>query len=279
MKKKYDDMSLDTATRITKKYSTSFSLAVKLLDNSIRQDIYNIYGFVRIADEIVDSFIGYPQEELLDRFEAELKYALEHEISTNPVLNAFQKTVKKHNIPLTLVYTFLKSMRADLTKSTYTNQEEIDKYIYGSADVVGLMCLKIFVQGNEKQYDELSPAAIKLGSAFQKVNFLRDLKQDAEDLNRTYFPDVDPQNLTEYEKNKIILEIKEDFRKAKLGIKKLPKEARFGVYVAYIYYSKLLQKMVKTPACVLKEKRIRISNTKKFSLLFQSFMKYKLNFI
>ena len=276
MKELFDSISNESATLITKKYSTSFSIAVRLLAPDIRQAIYNIYGFVRVADEIVDSFEGYPKEELLNRFEGEYQYAIEIGISTNPVINAFQKTVKEYNIEAKLVESFLKSMRADLNKQVYENQEEIDEYIYGSADVVGLMCLKVFVNGDTKEYDRLKDAAMSLGSAFQKVNFLRDLKQDYAHLNRTYFPNIDPENLTTEDKNKIVQEIKEDFNAAYIGIKELPKEARFGVYVAYKYYLQLLKKVDKTPAEVLMDKRIRVSNLLKTYLLFQSYISYKI---
>ena len=276
MKELFDSISNESATLITKKYSTSFSIAVRLLAPDIRQAIYNIYGFVRVADEIVDSFEGYPKEELLNRFEGEYQYAIETGISTNPVINAFQKTVKEYNIEAKLVESFLKSMRADLNKQVYENQEEIDEYIYGSADVVGLMCLRVFVNGDTKEYDRLKDAAMSLGSAFQKVNFLRDLKQDYAHLNRTYFPNINPENLTTEDKNKIVQEIKEDFNAAYIGIKELPKEARFGVYVAYKYYLQLLKKVDKTPAEVLMDKRIRVSNLLKTYLLFQSYISYKI---
>lgn len=274
MKELFDSISNESATLITKKYSTSFSIAVRLLAPSIRQAIYNIYGFVRVADEIVDSFEGYPQEDLLNRFEEEYSYALEIGISTNPVINAFQKTVKEYNIDDSLVHAFLRSMRADLSKQIYTNQQEMEDYIYGSADVVGLMCLKVFVKGDLDEYERLKEAAMSLGSAFQKVNFLRDLKQDYDSLNRTYFPNIDPENLTSEDKNKIVQEIKDDFKAAYVGIKKLPKEARFGVYVAYKYYVQLLKKVDKTPAEVLMDKRIRVSNSLKTYLLFQSYISY-----
>ncbi|MFT5250079.1 MAG: phytoene synthase [bacterium] len=279
MKHLFDEISNKTAVGVTKKYSTSFSMAVALIDKSIRQDIYNVYGFVRIADEIVDSLEDYPQEELLDRFEEELWYALKHGISSNLIINAFQCTVKKYDIPHTLISAFLKSMRADLTKKVYAHQDEIDEYIYGSADVVGLMCLKIFVKGDEVEYNLLQDSATKLGSAFQKVNFLRDLKQDFEDLDRSYFPNLDPADFSEIEKDQVIAEIAEDFRIAKKGINLLPKEARLGVYLAYKYYSVLLKKITKTPAHVLAENRIRVSNFKKIRLLIQAHMKYKLNMI
>jgi phytoene synthase len=279
MKRLFDEISEKMAVRITRKYSTSFSMAVALLDGSIRQDIYNIYAFVRVADEIVDSFNTYPQEELFNRFEEELWYGLKHGISSNPVINAFQHTVKIYNIPTELIKAFLKSMRADLTKKVYINQQEIDEYIYGSADVVGLMCLTIFVKGDQQEYNRLKKSAIKLGSAFQKVNFLRDLKQDYEELDRTYFPELDVSNFSESDKHKVIAEIAEDFRLAKLGIKQLPKEARFGVYLAYQYYSILLKKIVNTPAVALRENRIRVSNSKKVNLLFLTYLKYKFNLI
>ena len=276
MKKLFDDISNESATLITKKYSTSFSVAVALLAPSIRQAIYNIYGFVRVADEIVDSFEGYPQEDILNRFEEEYSYALKLGISTNPIINAFQKTVIEYSIDDSLVRAFLRSMRADLSKQIYANKEEMEDYIYGSADVVGLMCLKVFVNGDTKEYDRLKDAAMSLGSAFQKVNFLRDLKQDYTHLNRTYFPNIDPENLTTEDKNKIVQEIKEDFNAAYIGIKELPKEARFGVYVAYKYYSQLLKKVDKTPAKVLMDKRIRVSNSLKTYLLFQSYISYNI---
>ena len=279
MKRHFDDISTKTAVSVTKKYSTSFSMAVALIDRSIRQDIHNVYSFVRVADEIVDSFDGFPQEELLDRYEAELWFALKHGISSNIIINAFQSTVKKYDIPYDLIKAFLKSMRADLTKNVYTDQEDIDEYIYGSADVVGLMCLKIFVKGDETEYNLLQESATKLGSAFQKVNFLRDLKQDFEDLDRTYFPNLDPANFSEIEKNQVIAEISEDFRIAKEGINLLPKEARLGVYIAYKYYSVLLQKIKNTPASVLCGNRIRVSNLKKIRLLLQASIKHKLNLI
>jgi len=279
MKNLFDTISNQSAVNITKKYSTSFSIAVYLLAPSIRQAIYNIYGFVRVADEIVDSFEGYPQEDLFNRFEGEYHYAMEHGISTNPVINAFQKTVKEYKIEDELVQAFLRSMRADLTKQIYSNQQEMEDYIYGSADVVGLMCLKVFVKGDQSEYLRLKKPAMKLGSAFQKINFLRDLKQDYDDLNRTYFPNIDPDNLNSEDKDKIIQEIKEDFDTAFDGIKNLPKEAKLGVFVAYKYYTQLLKKVNRTPAIVLKEKRISVSNYLKTFLLFKSYMHYKFNMI
>ena len=279
MKELFDSISNESATLITKKYSTSFSIAVRLLAPDIRQAIYNIYGFVRVADEIVDSFEGYPKEELLNRFEEEYQYAIETGISTNPVINAFQKTVKEYNIEAKLVESFLKSMRADLNKQVYENQEEIDEYIYGSADVVGLMCLKVFVKGDQEKYLNLKEPAMKLGSAFQKVNFLRDLNEDFENLNRSYFPNINPNKLSETDKKKVLTEIKKDFEEAYLGIVKLPKEAKLAVYVAYKYYFNLLSKIEKTPSAILKEKRIRVSNPKKMYLLIVSYFNFKLKIV
>lgn len=279
MKELFDKVSDATAVMITKKYSTSFSIAVGLLAPSIRQAVYNVYGFVRVADEIVDSFEGYQQGVLLDRFEDEYHYAEEHGISSNPVINAFQKTVVEYDIDRDLVASFLKSMRADLSKQVYETEEEIRDYIYGSADVVGLMCLKIFVQGDQEKYLKLVGPAMKLGSAFQKVNFLRDFKADYEGLSRTYFPNIDPNNLTSEDKNKIIKDIEQEFKEALGGIKKLPKEARLGVYVAYRYYLRLLKKIDSTPATALFESRIRVSNTLKTYLLFKSYVRYQFNIV
>ena len=279
MKQLYDSISSESSKIITKKYSTSFSIAVNLLSSNIREAIYNIYGFVRVADEIVDSFEEYPKEELLDRFEEEYRYSLKVGISTNPVINAFQGTVSKYNIDHALVDSFLKSMRTDLEKQNYDNQEEIDNYIYGSADVVGLMCLKVFVQGDDEKYNNLKEPAMKLGSAFQKVNFLRDLNEDFENLNRSYFPNINPNNFTEEDKSKVLLEINNDFEEAYKGIVKLPKEAKLAVYVAYKYYFNLLHKIERTPSNTLKEKRIRVSNPKKMALLVVSFFNFKLNLV
>ena len=279
MKQLYDSISSESSKIITKKYSTSFSIAVNLLSSNIREAIYNIYGFVRVADEIVDSFEEYPKEELLDRFEEEYRYSLKVGISTNPVINAFQGTVSKYNIDHALVDSFLKSMRTDLEKQNYDNQEEIDNYIYGSADVVGLMCLKVFVQGDDEKYNNLKEPAMKLGSAFQKVNFLRDLNEDFENLNRSYFPNINPNNFTEADKSRVLLEINNDFEEAYKGIVKLPKEAKLAVYVAYKYYFNLLHKIERTPSNTLKEKRIRVSNPKKMALLVVSFFNFKLNLV
>jgi phytoene/squalene synthetase len=250
-----------------------------MLSPSIRQDIYNIYGFVRFADEIVDSFHDYNKEQLFERFAQDLEAALLHKISLNPVLNSFQHTVNKYDIPNELIAAFMKSMKLDLTKSTYNTQEEYNEYIYGSADVVGLMCLQVFVNGDKTKYDLLKNAAMRLGSAFQKVNFLRDLKADFEVLNRTYFPETDLNHLNEESKMKIIKEIEDDFKAGYEGIMKLPIEAKFGVYTAYVYYGKLLTRLSKTPSEEIKNTRIRVKDYEKFGLFAKCYFSYKLNFI
>lgn len=279
MKQLFDDVSFKCSKLVTKSYSTSFSLAVKMLAPSIREDIYNIYGFVRFADEIVDSFHGYQKEQLIQDFETDYYKALESDISLNPILNAFQITVKKNNISDDLVQAFLKSMKMDLVKSEYNTKAEYDDYIYGSANVVGLMCLKVFVQGNQEKYDALKDEAMRLGSAFQKVNFLRDLKDDNLVLNRNYFPGVDLSSFDDEAKKAIIAEIDEDFKAAREGIKKLPLEAKFGVFTAYVYYKKLLNKLERTPSHKIGTSRIRVSNYSKAGLLAQSFVTYKLRLV
>jgi phytoene/squalene synthetase len=280
MKKVFDQVSNECSKLVTKKYSTSFSLAVKMLSPKIRAAIYNIYGFVRFADEIVDSFHSFDKEKLINKFEASYYESLEDGISLNPILNAFQHTVFKYQIPDSLVQSFLESMKADLYKSEYKTKEEYDAYIYGSADVVGLMCLKVFVNGDVAKYEELKEPAMRLGSAFQKVNFLRDLKEDIENLDRSYFPNIDLKQLDNDSKKKIIEEIENDFEIAyKHGVLKLPVEAKFGVYVAYRYYKRLLKKLKDTPSSKIMETRIRISNPMKINLLARSFVKFKLNLI
>jgi len=280
MKTLFDQVSNNCSRLVTKSYSTSFSLAVKMLSPKIRKDIYNIYGFVRFADEIVDSFHAYDKEKLINKFEADYYEALEDGISLNPIINSFQQTVFRCQISDDLVQSFLKSMKADLYKTEYKTKEEYDSYIYGSADVVGLMCLKVFVNGDTEKYDELKDAAMRLGSALQKVNFLRDLKDDIDNLDRSYFPNIDFSTLTNESKNQIINEIEADFEVAfKEGILKLPVEAKLGVYIAFRYYKKLLNKLKKIPSSKIMESRVRISNPMKINLLARSFVKYKLNLI
>jgi phytoene/squalene synthetase len=279
MKQLFDDVSFKCSVLVTKSYSTSFSMAVYMLSPIIRDAIYSIYGFVRFADEIVDSFHGFDKESLINDFEIEYYKAYENGISLNPILNSFQLTVKKYNIDDELIQAFLNSMKMDLIKSDYHSVEEYKEYIYGSADVVGLMCLKVFVKGDLKIYDELKDEAMRLGSAFQKVNFLRDLKDDNLVLNRNYFPGVDLNSFDENSKLMIIKEIEEDFRVAYQGIVKLPVEAKFGVYTAFVYYSKLLKKLENTPYHKIGNERIRVSNYTKARLFANSFVSYKLNLI
>lgn len=279
MKSLFDTVSFDCSRNVTKSYSTSFSAAVKMLSPGIRQDIYNIYGFVRFADEIVDTFHDYNKKELFEMFEKDLESALANKISLNPVLNSFQHTVHQYNIPKTMISSFMKSMKLDLHKTQYKSFEEYNEYIYGSADVVGLMCLKVFVKGDEKKFNELEHSAMRLGSAFQKVNFLRDLKADYEDLNRTYFPNTDLSKLDEKSKNEIIKEIEADFEAGFQGILKLPLEAKFGVYTAYVYYKKLLSKLKKTPSVEIKNTRIRVPDYQKFGLLAKCYVSYRLNLL
>jgi phytoene/squalene synthetase len=279
MKALFDSVSFDCSTQVTKAYSTSFSSAVKMLGPSIRQDIYNIYGFVRFADEIVDSFHDFDKKTLLDKFEHDLYEAISSKISLNPILNSFQYTVNKYNIPNDLIASFMKSMRQDLHQQVYNSKEEYQEYIYGSADVVGLMCLKVFVNGDNNKYNELRDGAMRLGSAFQKVNFLRDLKADFEELNRTYFPNTNLTHLDEKAKKEIIADIDADFDAAYLAIKRLPVEARFGVYTAYRYYKRLLKKLKATPSTEIKNVRIRVPDYQKLELLARCYVKYRLNLL
>tara|TARA_B100000963_G_C22392707_1_gene565206 strand:- start:18 stop:770 length:753 start_codon:yes stop_codon:yes gene_type:complete len=250
-----------------------------MLSPSIRPAIHSIYGFVRFADEVVDTFHDKDKKLLLDKFEWDLYQSLEMGISLNPILHAFQKTIREYNIDIELVDAFLKSMRMDIEKKEYKTQKEYQDYIYGSADVVGLMCLKIFVNGSDEEYEKLKPTAMRLGSAFQKVNFLRDLKNDSEILERSYFPDVDLKNLSPEMKMKIVAEIKADFDAAYQGVKQLPASSKFGVYTAFRYYKQLLKKLQKTPSNKLMETRIRVSDYHKFGLLLQSYLNIKLNIV
>ncbi len=279
MKALFDTVSQKCSKLVTNRYSTSFSLATKMLAPGIRQDIYNIYGFVRFADEIVDSFHGYDKKTLLNRFEQDLDRALEERISLNPILNAFQTTYHQYGIPRHLVDSFMKSMRMDLTKKVYRSEAEYREYIYGSADVVGLMCLCVFVKGDAERYEQLRESAMALGSAFQKVNFLRDLKADYDGLERTYFPNTNLLELDEDSKARIVSEIQEDFSMGYQGIIRLPGESKFGVYMAYRYYNRLLHKLHRTPSVELRQARIRVPNYEKVGLLARSYVKYRLNLV
>jgi phytoene/squalene synthetase len=278
MKEIYDNLSHQFAKKTTKRYSTSFSLGIRLLAKELRQPIYDVYGFVRLADEIVDSFHGYDKEKLLNDFRNQTWESIDMGISLNPILNAFQKTVNDFNIDRDLISTFLKSMEMDLDFSKYS-QEEYEEYILGSAEVVGLMCLKIFVFGDEEEYLRLKPFAMKLGSAFQKINFLRDLKDDYNNLGRTYFPNINMSQFNSATKKQIEEDIEIDFQKGYEGIIQLPKKSRFGVYLAYIYYYKLFHKIKTLPAQTILQERVRISNKRKYSLVVSGYMRHSFNML
>jgi len=278
IKELYDDVSFICSRKVTQMYSTSFSLGVRMLHRPLRNPIYSLYGFVRFADEIVDTFHSFNKKKLLSEFERDYYEALEDGISMNPILNSFQKTVKKYQINDKHVQAFFSSMKTDLNKTDFS-EEEFKQYIYGSADVVGLMCLKIFTGGDEKKYRELKPYAMRLGSAFQKVNFLRDLNNDTHHLERIYFPILKNRELNHETKKIIIEDIEEDFNQALKGIKMLPRSARTGVYTAFLYYRALAWKIKKTPASRIMHARIRISNARKAILLFYSYATCKLNLL
>lgn len=255
----FDKVSQVCSKKITDYYSTSFSSAIGLLHQHLRQPIYNIYGFVRLADEIVDTFHDYDQAYLLQQFKNETYDAIDRGISLNPILNSFQLTVNNYKVDIELIDSFFKSMELDLQKRNY-DEVSYQEYIYGSAEVVGLMCLQIFLEGDESRFDELKPFAQSLGAAFQKVNFLRDLKADFEGLERVYFPNCDFKNFSRSQKLAIEIDIQKDFDEAFKGIIQLPLKARFGVYVAYKYYLSLFKKIKKVQPQKIMEERIRIPN-------------------
>ena len=274
----FDDVSIRCSRLSTRLYSTSFSLGIRCLDKSLRDPIYSIYGFVRFADEIVDSFHDFDKEKLLNRFETETYQSIEDKISLNPILNSFQKTVHQYHIERELIDTFLSSMRMDLNQKSY-DSSGIDEYILGSAEVVGLMCLRVFCDGDKALYDKLKASAMKLGSAFQKINFLRDLKTDYVTLGRNYFPGLDFNKFDEDSKKRIEEDIAADFEMGYQGIKQLPKKSRFGVYIAYVYYLSLFKKIRNTPPYQVMTSRIRIRNRYKITLLVYSLVKHRLNLI
>jgi len=278
MKHVFDTISHEMSTLTTKRYSTSFSLGIRMLHIDIQKPIYAIYGFVRFADEIVDSFHDFNKSVLLEDFRKQTYEAINDGISLNPILNSFQWVVNTYNIPLELIETFLTSMKMDLNKQAY-DEEQYKKYILGSAEVVGLMCLKIFVEGDEAEYKRLKPAAMKLGSAFQKINFLRDLNADYKSLGRVYFPGIDMNEFNATVKHDIEKDIEADFHAGYLGILELPKKARFGVYLAYIYYYKLFTKIKRTPAKIILNERVRIPNNRKVGLLLASYVRHNLNLL
>jgi len=266
----YNDVSIFCSELITKKYSTSFSLGINTLHKSIHKHIYSIYGFVRFADEIVDTFHDLNKKEILDQFEKDTFYSIKNNFSSNPVLHSFQIVVNKFEIEHNHIQAFLKSMRMDLTMKKF-NREEYKEYIYGSAEVVGLMCLKVFCN-NKDQYNKLKPYAISLGSAFQKINFLRDIKSDFEERERVYFPNVKYETLNNSQKIEIEEDIEKDFNHALIGIKQLPTIARSGVYLSYNYYRELLNKIKLLDTDRLKQERIRVSNFKKFIILLSTYI-------
>ena len=278
MKPLFDKLSVEVSRKTTRSYSTSFSLGIYFLHDRLRDPIYSVYGFVRVADEIVDSFEGFDQAFLLDKFKKDTYEAIDQGISTNPVLNSFQQVVRDYEIDLELIETFLESMKMDLEKVDYTN-EKYQKYILGSAEVVGLMCLHVFTEGDKKLFEELKPYAMKLGAAFQKVNFLRDLKDDYHVLGRTYFPGVDITNFSAEAKEQIEKDIEEDFSIALQGIKMLPASSKGGVYLAYVYYQTLFKKIKKLPAQRVLSGRVRINNGHKFGLMINSLVECKMRLV
>jgi 15-cis-phytoene synthase len=278
MKALYDNVSIRCSRLTTKAYSTSFSLGILCLEKELRDPIYAIYGFVRFADEIVDTFHDYDKQTLLNRFRDDTYKSIEEKISLNPILNSFQHTVNQFAIERELIDQFLKSMEMDLLEKDYS-EAGFNEYILGSAEVVGLMCLRVFSKGDREMFDTLKPFAMSLGSAFQKVNFLRDLNADFIGMGRSYFPEIDLKNFDEGSKKRIEQSILVDFSHAFKGIKQLPKASRFGVYVAYVYYYALFKKIRNTPSELVLSQRIRIRNRHKARLLAYSFVKHQLNLI
>jgi len=278
MKELYDKVSIECSRITTQAYSTSFSLGVLCLSKELRAPIYSIYGFVRFADEIVDSFHCYDKEALLEKFKSDTYCAIQDKISMNPILNSFQHTVNEYQIERELIDQFLKSMEMDLAQKKHDDLS-FKAYIFGSAEVVGLMCLRVFVKGNTNLFEQLKPYAMRLGAAFQKINFLRDLNADVVGLGRVYFPGIDFTDFNERSKQRIEKEISEDFRQGYMGIRQLPKAACFGVYVAYVYYLALFRKIRNTPSRLVLKSRIRIRTREKALLLAYSFIRHQLKLL
>ncbi len=274
----YTNVCIECSSLITRRYSTSFSMGIRAFDKKFRSPIYSIYGFVRFADEIVDTFHDQDKKYLLDKFRSDTYEAITRGISLNPVLEAFQNVVNEYNIPIDIIDAFLDSMEMDLHDLDY-DEILLKKYIYGSAEVVGLMCLKVFCEGDSKEYDRLTKSACALGSAFQKVNFLRDMKSDYDFRGRTYFPDIDFLTFNASEKSAIEQDIQSEFNIAYIGIKELPSGARLGVYTAYKYYRALFDKIKMAGVDEIKDNRIRIPNSKKLILLGSSALKNRLNLL
>jgi phytoene synthase len=278
MKALYDQLSVSCSKKTTQLYSTSFSLGIHFLHPKFHNAIYSIYGFVRLADEIVDSFHEYDKHDLMARIRLDTVEAIESGISINPILNSFQQVVNQYGIEWSLIDTFLKSMEMDLGQKQHNN-DSFQEYVLGSAEVVGLMCLRVFMEGNTSQYEDLKYYAMKLGAAFQKVNFLRDLKADYQDLGRSYFPGINFTHFSGTDKEIIQQQIQDDFRQALIGIKKLPGSSRRGVYLAYYYYQKLFLRIEEAPAEEIMDLRIRIPNYDKFGLMLRSLIRHQLNWL
>lgn len=278
MKSLFDQVSIKCSRLTTKSYSTSFSMGIRFLGKRFRDPVYSIYGFVRFADEIVDTFHDFDKAELLRRFREDTHLALKEGISLNPILNSFQEVVNRYKIPVSLVDTFLDSMEMDLSEQEY-DQQSFEKYILGSAEVVGLMCLCVFVEGNQEKYKELEYYAMRLGSAFQKINFLRDLHMDYEELGRAYFPGLEVEQFDAETKKKIEEDIEKDFRDGYTGIKMLPKDSRFGVYMAYVYYHRLFRKIRRLPHDRILSERVRIPNQRKYAIFVGSYFRHQLNIL
>lgn len=274
----YHEVCRECSELITNRYSTSFSLGIKAFDKHLRMPIYAVYGFVRFADEIVDTFHGHDKATLLSEFRADTYKAIEQGISLNPVLHSFQQVVRRYGIERELIDAFLDSMEMDLHFDRYEDAL-YKQYIYGSAEVVGLMCLRVFCDGDNKQYDKLKAPACSLGAAFQKINFLRDMKSDFQERGRVYFPGVDFQRFTQQDKSLIEADIKKDFDDAYIGIIQLPKSARFGVYLAYVYYTKLFAKIKNSPVRQVQQERIRVNDGRKMMLLFSSMVRNQFNLL
>ncbi len=274
----YDQTTFECSRLITQRYSTSFTLGIKTLDKEFHLPIYAIYGFVRYADEIVDTFHEFDKKSLLERFKADTYRAIEEQISLNPVLHSFQTVVNTYKIEHELIDAFLYSMEMDLSETAYT-QQGYEKYIYGSAEVVGLMCLRVFCQGDQAKYQSLRESARRLGAAFQKVNFLRDLKSDYQERGRIYFPGVDFQHFTHQSKDTIEADIQADFDAAYEGIKRLPQGAKWGVYLAYVYYKTLFKKIRQLPASRIMQERIRVPDPQKLALWIRTYCQHKLNYL
>jgi 15-cis-phytoene synthase len=274
----YTNTCLECSQLITQRYSTSFSMGIRVFAKKFRAPIYGVYGFVRFADEIVDTFHDHNKKDLLERFRQDTYRAIEEGISLNPVLHSFQKVVNEYHIERDLIDAFLDSMEMDLYQHRY-NDSLYSTYIYGSAEVVGLMCLRVFVEGNDAEYQRLRASACKLGSAFQKINFLRDMKSDFDERGRVYFPGIDFRHFDNAQKEAIEADIQGEFDDALIGIRELPKGSRFGVYLAYKYYTNLFAKIKRANAARVKQERIRVNDTKKVYLLFSSAVKHSFNML